>query len=193
MTWICYVGIELSAKTQWFLLGRRDRHARALRGHRAGQGLQRRLRRLGEPEPQLAQSVRRLVDRAHGRRADGVFIYWGWDTAVAVNEETRTRRARPGSPPSSARSCCSASTSSSRSRRSPSTGPQFLVDNQDEVLNPLGQDVLPAGLDKLLIIAVLTSASASTQTTILPGTRAALSMAAHGAAPKGSRRSTRGA
>ena len=63
-------------------------------------------------------------------------------------------------------------------------GPQFLVDNQDEVLSPLGQDVLPAGLDKLLIIAVLTSAAASTQTTILPGTRAALSMAAHGAAPK---------
>src|SRR5262249_51692921 len=63
-------------------------------------------------------------------------------------------------------------------------GPQFLVKNADEVLSPLGQDVLPTGLDKLLIIAVLTSASASTQTTILPGTRAALSMAAHGAAPK---------
>jgi amino acid transporter len=43
---------------------------------------------------------------------------------------------------------------------------------------------MPTGLDKLLIIAVLTSASASTQTTILPGTRAALAMAAHGAAPK---------
>ena len=31
---------------------------------------------------------------------------------------------------------------------------------------------------------MLTSASASTQTTILPATRASLSMAAHGAAPK---------
>ena len=37
--------------------------------------------------------------------------------------------------------------------------------------------------DKLLIIAVLTSASASTQTTILPTTRTALSMATKGAAP----------
>ena len=63
-------------------------------------------------------------------------------------------------------------------------GTKFLEDNADEVLNPLGQDVMPYGLDKLLIIAILTSASASTQTTILPGTRAALSMAAHGAAPK---------
>ncbi len=38
-------------------------------------------------------------------------------------------------------------------------------------------------LDKLLIIAVLTSAAASTQTTILPTTRTSLSMAAKGAAP----------
>ena len=38
--------------------------------------------------------------------------------------------------------------------------------------------------EKLLIIAVLTSASASTQTTILPTARTTLSMAAHGAIPK---------
>ena len=37
--------------------------------------------------------------------------------------------------------------------------------------------------DKLLIIAVLTSASASTQTTILPTTRTVLSMGAKGAIP----------
>ena len=52
------------------------------------------------------------------------------------------------------------------------------------MLSALGKDVLPWGLDKLLIIAVLTSASASTQTTILPATRAMLSMAAHRAAPR---------
>jgi amino acid transporter len=44
--------------------------------------------------------------------------------------------------------------------------------------------VLGSPLDKLLIIAVLTSASASTQTTILPSTRTALSMAVQGAFPK---------
>jgi amino acid transporter len=62
-------------------------------------------------------------------------------------------------------------------------GAQFLVDNQDDVLSALGKDVLGSPLDKLLIIAVLTSASASTQTTILPTTRTSLSMAAHRAIP----------
>ena len=52
------------------------------------------------------------------------------------------------------------------------------------MLSALGTDVFGSPLDKLLIIAVLTSASASTQTTILPTTRTTLSMAAHGAIPK---------
>ena len=38
----------------------------------------------------------------------------------------------------------------------------------DDVLSALGGPVLGSPLDKVLIIAVLTSASASTQTTILP-------------------------
>jgi amino acid transporter len=38
-------------------------------------------------------------------------------------------------------------------------------------------------MDKLLVIAVLTSAAASCQTTILPATRTMLSMGSHGAAP----------
>jgi amino acid transporter len=44
--------------------------------------------------------------------------------------------------------------------------------------------VLGSPLDKLLVIAVLTSAAASTQTTILPTARTSLSMAFKGAAPK---------
>src|SRR6185312_10528117 len=48
----------------------------------------------------------------------------------------------------------------------------------------LGTDVLGSPWDKLLIIAVLTSASASTQTTILPTSRTSLSMAVRGAIPK---------
>ena len=45
------------------------------------------------------------------------------------------------------------------------------------MLNALGTNVLGSPLDKLLIITVLTSASASTQTTILPTARTTLSMA----------------
>ncbi len=66
-----------------------------------------------------------------------------------------------------------------------------LVNNQNDVLAPLGKGVLGSGLDKLLIIAVLTSASASTQTTILPTARTTLSMARWKAIPRQFATSTR--
>jgi amino acid transporter len=52
------------------------------------------------------------------------------------------------------------------------------------VFAPLGKAVLGSPLNKLLIIAVLTSASASTQTTILPTARTTLSMARAKAIPR---------
>jgi amino acid transporter len=52
------------------------------------------------------------------------------------------------------------------------------------VVAPVGRHVLGSGVDKLLIIAVLTSASASTQTTILPTARTVLSMARAKAIPR---------
>ena len=63
-------------------------------------------------------------------------------------------------------------------------GTKTLSDNPDDVFAPIGKLVFGSGLDKLLIIAVLTSASASTQTTILPTARTSLSMARQGALPK---------
>jgi amino acid transporter len=62
-------------------------------------------------------------------------------------------------------------------------GAGFLSANADDVLSATGNLVLGSPFDKLLIIAVLTSAAASTQTTILPAARSELSMAAHKAAP----------
>ena len=65
--------------------------------------------------------------------------------------------------------------------RRPSHGPEFLsARNIDDVLSALAGDVMGSPCDKLLIIAVLTSAAASTQTTILPTTRTVLSMAREG-------------
>src|SRR6201999_2609694 len=63
-------------------------------------------------------------------------------------------------------------------------GTKFLGANSADVLNPLGKSVFGSPWNKLLIIAVLTSASASTQTTILPTARTTLSMAKWGAIPK---------
>src|SRR5262249_6353311 len=62
-------------------------------------------------------------------------------------------------------------------------GTKFLSDNSNDVLSPLGTAVFGSPLNKLLIICVLTSASASTQTTILPTARTTISMAKWGAIP----------
>jgi amino acid transporter len=184
MSWICYVGIEISARTQWFLLG-------------------------AEISVLAVFAVVALVRVYAGSFADAVhpslswlnpftlssaalsagvltavFIYWGWDTAVAVNEETEDASRTPGKAAVVSTLLLLGIYVIVAVAAQAVHGAGFLVKNQDDVLSALGSSVLPGGLDKLLIIAVLTSASASTQTTILPATRAALSMAAHGAAPK---------
>jgi amino acid transporter len=62
-------------------------------------------------------------------------------------------------------------------------GPAFLARNSGDVLGALSGVVLGSAAGKLLILCVLTSAAASTQTTIMPTARAALAMAAHRALP----------
>jgi amino acid transporter len=62
------------------------------------------------------------------------------------------------------------------------SGPD-AISNSDDVLGVLGNEVLGSFWGKLVIFAVLTSAAASTQTTILPTARTTLSMAAYQALP----------
>jgi amino acid transporter len=63
-------------------------------------------------------------------------------------------------------------------------GTAALSKNSSDVLSFLGGKVFSRPFDLLLILAVLTSAAASTQTTILPTARTTLSMARWGALPK---------
>ena len=66
-------------------------------------------------------------------------------------------------------------------------------EHSDDVLSSVGEAVLGGWGVKALIMAVLTSAAASTQTTILPTARTTLSMAAYKALPQALRqRCTRG-
>ena len=184
MTWICYVGIELSAKTQWFLLGA-EIVTLALFAVIALAKVY-----AGKFPDSVDPSLSWLNPFALSGSAltagvlACIFIYWGWDTAVAVNEETEDATRTPGIAAVVSTLLLLAIYIGVSYAAIAVHGTKFLEVNADEVLNPLGKDVMPWGLDKLLIIAILTSASASTQTTILPGTRAALSMASHGAAPK---------
>jgi amino acid transporter len=62
-------------------------------------------------------------------------------------------------------------------------GPAFLAGHSTDVLGAMATSVLGSAPGKLLVLCVLTSTAASTQTTIMPTARAVLAMAAHGAIP----------
>jgi amino acid transporter len=113
-----------------------------------------------------------------------VFIYWGWDSGVAVNEETEDSDTGPGKAAVVSTLLLVGIYVLVSTAAVAYAGLHVLNTNQDDVFAPIGKSVLGSGLDKLLIIAVLTSASASTQTTILPTARTSLSMARQGALPK---------
>ena len=108
-----------------------------------------------------------------------VFIYWGWDSGVAVNEESEDPAEGPGRAAVVSTILLVVIYVVVSAAAQSFHGVGFLSNeaNQEDILSALGKGVLGEPLNKLLIIAVLTSASASTQTTILPTARTTLSMA----------------
>jgi amino acid transporter len=183
MTWICYRGIELSARVQSILLGLEIftlalfavvALIKVYSSHPAG-------------AVHVSASWFNPFDLGWGALIDGVllgiFIYWGWDSGVAVNEESRDRHRGPGKAAVVSTFLLLAIYVVVTAAAQAFHGAKFLSDNSNDVLNPLAKGVLGSPLDKLLIICVLTSASASTQTTILPTARTTLSMARWGAIP----------
>jgi amino acid transporter len=113
-----------------------------------------------------------------------VFIYWGWDTCVTVNEETENAGTAPGRAAVISTLMLLAIYLLVTTAAQAFAGPGALTANSADIFGGgLAKSVLGSPLDKLLIIAVLTSASASTQTTILPTARTSFSMARHRAFP----------
>ena len=112
-----------------------------------------------------------------------VFIYWGWDTTATVNEETENPDEAPGRATIASTLILLAIYIVVAVAAQAYAGVEELIANQEDVLSALGTEVLGSPLDKLVIIAVLTSAAASTQTTILPTARTTLSMARSQAMP----------
>jgi amino acid transporter len=184
MTWICYRGIELSAETQVFLLSAeililaafsivallKTYNGTALPG-----------------SMHVSASWFNPFDLSFGSLIAGVllgiFIYWGWDSGVAVNEESRDSAEAPGKAAVLSTILLVLIYLVVATSAQAFAGTKFLGANQNDVLKPLGQAVFGSPWYKLLIIAVLTSASASTQTTILPTARTTLSMAKWRAIP----------
>ena len=124
----------------------------------------------------------------------GVFIYWGWDTAFSVNEETVDSTRVPG------RAGVLSTvllliiyglvSTSALAFAGPGASGIGLgnTENSDDVFSGLGKAVFGTGgtglvLSRLLILMVLSSALASAETTILPLARTVFSMAVHKAVP----------
>ena len=123
-----------------------------------------------------------------------VFIYWGWDTAVAVNEETKDKTRTPGLAAIFSTlillvtyALVIFSIQAFAGVGSKGTG-LSNTNNAGDVLSIQGSAIFgTTGFGPvfyhLLLIMVLSSAAASTQTTILPTARTTLSMAAYKALP----------
>ncbi|HTJ71397.1 MAG TPA: APC family permease [Actinospica sp.] len=123
-----------------------------------------------------------------------LFIYWGWDTAVSVNEETKDRSKTPGRAAVLSTVLLLVTyglvTVSAQAFAGVGATGSGLAnpDNSGDVLSGLGSGVFGSVgfgwfLSKLLVLMVLSSASASTQTTIMPTARTSLSMADHRGIP----------
>jgi amino acid transporter len=197
MTWICYRGIEISARLQQILLSIEVVvliifAVFALVKVYTGNGAD------GSLIPQLSWFNPFTLNfgsvLAPGLLA-AIFIYWGWDTAVSINEET----ADPSKTPGRAAIISTVlllityglvSTAAVSFAGVGGTGIGLSnSDNSDNVFLSLGpklfgDSVIGHILLILLTLSILTSASASTQTTILPTARTSLSMAVYKAIPE---------
>ncbi len=197
MTAICYVGIEVSANFQKILLSIELVMLVVLSVValvKVGDG--------SAPAGHLTPSVSWLNPfhiSSFSAFVSGiilmVFIYWGWDTAVSVNEETKDRTRTPGLAAifstvillvTYALVIFSIQSFAGTGAKGNGLG---NIANAGDVLSIQGHAVFGSGsvgsvFYHLLLVMVLSSAAASTQTTILPTARTTLSMAAYRAIPK---------
>ena len=197
MTYICYRGIEVSANFQKALLGIElvmlfVLSITALIKVGTGHGAP------GHRTPSMSW-LNPFHISSFSAFTSGiilmVFIYWGWDTAVAVNEETKDKNKTPGRAAILSTfillvtyALVIFSMQSYAGIGSKGTG-LGNVNNAGDVLSIQGSSIFGTGtvgniLSHLLILMVLSSAAASTQTTILPTARTTLSMAVYRAIPK---------
>ncbi|MBU4465335.1 MAG: APC family permease [Actinobacteria bacterium] len=118
-----------------------------------------------------------------------LFIYWGWDTCLALNEETKDPKRIPGRAAllttiillftyvtvTVAAMMYAGLGDSGTGLGNEANADDFFLAIKDGLLGPFGW---------MLVLAVMISAISSTQTTILPTARGTLAMAAYRALPR---------
>jgi amino acid transporter len=176
LTWICYRGIEVSARLQQVLLAVElitlgifsvVAFIKAGTGHA--------LPGAAHPSASWLNPWTGSFGNLSNSFLLAVFIYWGWDCALSVNEETKDKAISTVMLVAVFAVVSTAALAFA--------GPAFLAQHSTDVLSAMSTAVLGSTAGKLLILCVLTSATASAQTTIMPTARATLAMAAHRALP----------
>jgi amino acid transporter len=116
----------------------------------------------------------------------GIFIYWGWESAVNLNEETEGEVTRPGLAGliSTVILLITYVGVGTAILAWKGLGGAAAFDDDEGILSAYAQGALGDDLGKLVLLAIVVSALASTQTTILPAARTSLSMARHEALPE---------
>ncbi len=195
MGWICYIGIEISARLQYGLLAIELVMLLVLSITALVKVY------AGSAGPLARHPNISWFDPFHATRTGfalgmltALFIYWGWDTAVSVNEETRDKTKAPGQAAITSTVVLLVTyvlvTTAAQAFAGIGTKGIGLGNpaNSSDGLSGLGTNVFGTKglgwfLSGLLILMVLSSAAASTLTTILPTARTSLSMAAYQSIP----------
>ncbi|MCU1607165.1 MAG: putative amino acid permease [Modestobacter sp.] len=195
MTWVCYRGIEPTARLQNVLLAVEVVVLVAFAGYALVK-----VYGGGAPAGALTPSLSWLwpsgLDWPALTEAVllAIFIYWGWDSALAVNEETRDPARSPGRAAIVSTVVLvgiyvvvSVATVAFAGVGTEGVGLGNEA-NAEDVFAALGSTVFGDGVfgrvfEALLVLSVLTSSAACTQTTILPTARGTLSMGAYRALP----------
>lgn len=196
MTYICYRGIEISARLQYFLLAFEViiliffavfALVRVYSGNAESYSLM--------PSLDWLNPFTLGPGTIAPAMLTAIFIYWGWDTAVSINEETKDPEKTPGRAAiiSTVLLLVTYVLVAVATIAFAGVGDQGIglanEHNALDVFSSVGPALFGGGavgsiLMALLGFSILTSASASTQTTILPTARTSLSMAVYKALPE---------
>lgn len=197
MTYICYRGIELSARIQYVLLSIEIlvlvlfsifALVRVYTGTAESYSLIPSLDWFNPFTLDFSTVIAPAILTA-------IFIYWGWDTAVSINEETENPTKTPGRAAiistllllgTYALVTVAAVAFAGVGTSGIGLGNETNAADVFSAIGPalFGSSVLGHAAALLLAVSILTSAAASTQTTILPTARTTLSMAVFRALPE---------
>lgn len=188
MTLICVLGTELSARVQRVMILAQVGAlllfaAVALVKVAAGDAPE------GSLDPALSWFSPFAVDSLDALvlgMLTGVFIYWGWESCVNLNEETEHQTSAPGRAAVASTVLLLVTYVAVTVAVVAFAGLERVTEFEDDpgLFGAIATDVLGSGLDWIVVLAIVTSGLASTQTTILPASRTTLSMARQGAYPR---------